>query len=247
MYIWDFLKNNSENTELIRNLIFIVFTILNFALGVINFYRSRPKRDILAVEFSGGEYHQFQRNRISKVHIKVDFDVSAINNDIYIKRIYVSKPKNPFNSFLPSTKKQELGNIKKLRYYLSGWPSCAPPTDGWEYDVRLTSKIPINKLLVNHQMQYRQLVGDRNNHDNFRYAWGLLEPDDWTNLDASLQLLENSSKHFTILFELVLSDNDSKKEAYTIFPINKPVKIEICIEYNKTLVAKQVSLEPFIT
>ncbi|MEM9767037.1 MAG: hypothetical protein AAF892_04020 [Cyanobacteria bacterium P01_D01_bin.71] len=240
--IWDLLKSNSENTELIRNIVFIIFTILNFFLGLISFIRSTPNQDILDIDFEVGECYQFKRNRVPKLRLKIDFSATAVNYYAYIKSISISKPTNKLKQAFSSKSSHEIICIKKIQFYLSGWPSCVPLGNGWEYGVMKTLKLPINKALVDHQMQYRRLIGERNNCKNFNDAWGKLDPQEWVNIDGSLQIPKNSCKHFTLLFELVLHEEKSQKN----FLINEPANIKLNIEFNQNIVSKQVSLEKFV-
>ncbi|WP_225852689.1 hypothetical protein, partial [Haemophilus parainfluenzae] len=96
-------------------------------------------------------------------------------------------------------------------------------------DVMPTTELPITKVLVNHQIQYRRMIGDTENHNNFRDEWGRINLQDWSNIDGSLLVEKDSQKHITILCELTF-ESKHRQAANSLFPANRAINLDIKVE-----------------
>jgi hypothetical protein len=140
--------------------------------------------------------------------------------------------------------KGELLNIKNVCFYLRNWGGSPSITqEGWEYNVSPTPELPFNKILLDNQIQYRSISGSRENHDNFRDAWGRISLSEWTDLKSPLLIEENSRRHVTILCEITFNE-DMEGEVCKMFSNEKPIDFDIRILFNSTKSVDRVKLQP---
>jgi hypothetical protein len=238
---WNLIKNNKEDFELLKDSVFIIFTLLNFFL----LYRSRPKKAILKFNSFDGELFRFQRGDISRAHLKMDFDLSAENDNIYPRKISISNPKaadlgqRAFSKF----KKINSLYVRNIRFYLRNWASVVDSQEGWEYEVMTTAELPILKVLINHPMQYRNMGIHTERRNNFRDDWGRIKPQEWSHIDGSFLIEKNFTKHVTILCELTF-ENMQNVEVDKLFSINSATFVDIKIEFDSRILKKRVMLKP---
>lgn len=244
MEFWNLIKNNEGNIGLLRDPIFIIFTLLNFLLNIINLYRSRSKKAILKLNHFSGELFRFKRGSVLRAHLKMDFDLNAVNENIYLKQFSISNPKsaNINRQVFIGLGQGNFLHIKNIRFYLRNWPSLVDSQEGWEYDIMPTTELPINKILIDHQIQYRSMGVNTEKHNNFRDEWGRINPQDWSYVDGSLLIEKNSKKHVTILCELTF-ENTQDVELNKLFSIDSATCIDMEIEFNSRTLKERVMLK----
>lgn len=246
MEFWNLIKNNQETFELLRDPVFIFFTLLNFFWNVINSYRSRSKKAVLRLSAFNGELFRFKRGNILRAHMKIDFDLSVENEDIYLAQISILNPtaadisRYQFWGF----KRDAYLPIKNIRFYLRNWPSFMESQKEWEYDVLVSAKeLPINRVLMDHKMQYRNMAINTERHNSFRDEWGGIDPQEWSCVDGSLLIAKNSKRHVSILCELTF-DNFQEAEVDKSFSNCNVTYLDLKIEFNSRKMKKRVALQP---
>ena len=224
----------------------MIFTLLNFLLNIINLYRSRSKKAILRFNCFDGELFRFKRGNALRAHLKMDFDLSAVNENIYLKTISLSNPKaiGVNRRVLIESNKGNFLHVKNIRFYLRNWPSFIDSQEGWEYDIMPTTELPINKILMGHRIQYKSMgVINTESHNNFRDEWGRVNTQDWSHIDGSLLIERDSKKHVTILCELTF-ESMQDTEVDKLFSIDSANYLDVKIEFNSRTLKKRVILKP---
>lgn len=246
VFLWKLLKQNPEEIKLLISLLSLCISLLSLCISFISFYRTRPKRDVLKFEFSKGEYHRFKRGSVLRCHLKIDFKLTALNSDAYVKQVSISKtqPGENIRLLLFLRQKRESLNIKNIYFYLRNCGSSPSIIqEGWEYNVNPTPELPLNKILLDSQIQYRSISGSRKNHDSFRDAWGRIKLTEWTDLKSPLLIEKNSRRHVTILCEITFNE-DMESEVCAMFPDGESSNFDIRFLFNSTESVEKIKLQP---